>query len=532
MFHIFEKKFPNIEAEETYFYDALDNYCHDTGDAIDKFFTINYLMLLKQYIEEQCSKKEKNTLKLISILSSSLPSQDKTVTTVDLMFNSLLSSAPTSFLPVKYTLIKPNITVDNLYNIFLFFKFNLLNTIKEESCDEDVKLVQSRYQKEMSLLDKSIEQAEAYEEDEIRRQKEAESKENENQDNFQEELEKFLSDYKPHIIKAYLDKRIIGQEEAKRTMSIAIYNHIYKIAHPELKLNKNNVLMIGPSGCGKTEIMRVLSEIIPVPVSFFDTSGVSQNGWKGDKKIKDAVKELAIKTGNTALAQYGIIFLDEFDKLCKPCFTSHNENVSVHIQGETLAMIEGCDVSVSMGSTDDSMYEKPTLINTKNILFVCAGAFEGIEDTVKRMHNKEASIGFGGVSKKTGNNITAKDITKEVIMEFGVIPELAGRISVVTVLNKLTREDMFNILTKCDDNVLDELKLLVKGAYGAELEISEKALQKLIEQLCIDVGARGIRSILFEHFTDILFEVAEKQNIAKIIINDDLTAKYIKKRKK
>jgi len=176
---------------------------------------------------------------------------------------------------------------------------------------------------------------------------------------------------------------------------------------------------------------------------------------------------------------------------------------------------------------EDSMFAQTALLNTKNILFVCAGAFQGIEESVKKIRNKNVSIGFNGLSKNNNEEITAKDITKEVIIEFGVTPELAGRLSVVTVLHKLTREDMFNIVTKCEDNVLDELKSIAKTGYGVELEITEKALMKLIDKLCMDVGARGIRSILFEQFTDILFEISSKENIEKIILDEDLKPKYI-----
>ena len=313
-------------------------------------------------------------------------------------------------------------------------------------------------------------------------------------------------------------------------MSVAIYNHMLLIAHPELKLKKNNVLMVGPSGCGKTEIMRVLSEILPVPISIFDTSGISQNGWKGDKKIKDAVKELVLKTNDITAAENGIIFLDEFDKMCRPAFTSHGENVSVHIQGEALAMIEGCSVEVNL-TGEDNMFQQIAMVNTNNILFICAGAFDGIEDTIKKIKTKDASIGFGNKTINPNEAIKAEDITKDVIIEFGVTPELAGRLSVTTVLHKLTKEDMFNIITKCDDNVLDELKAIAKTGYGIDLEITEKALMKLIDVLCMKVGARGLRSVIFEKFTDILFEVSSKENVSKVVFDEDFVAKYIGEKK-
>ena len=497
MFHIFDKKFANQEEIEEYIYNLIDDYTRNTKSDIDTLNVIRYIITLKDYIETKCPKKERNTLRLISLISSSIDQNGSGITSVDLTFANLLANDPESFLPVKYTLVKSQIDNEALYDILLFFKYNLLITIAAESNKDNIEEIKKKYSKETELLDKSIVTVEKIldEQDNLEAAL-AEENSNKIDGDLKEKIDKFLVEYRPYAIKAYLDKKIIGQEEAKRTMSVAIYNHMLLIAHPELKLKKNNVLMVGPSGCGKTEIMRVLSEILPVPISIFDTSGISQNGWKGDKKIKDAVKELVLKTNDITAAENGIIFLDEF-----------GENVSVHIQGEALAMIEGCSVEVNL-TGEDNMFQQIAMVNTNNILFICAGAFDGIEDTIKKIKTKDASIGFGNKTINPNEAIKAEDITKDVIIEFGVTPELAGRLSVTTVLHKLTKEDMFNIITKCDDNVLDELKAIAKTGYGIDLEITEKALMKLIDVLCMKVGARGLRSVIFEKFTDILFEVS------------------------
>ena len=528
MFHIFEQKFDNKDKVEEYIYEKLDDYTRSTKSDIDALNIIGYLSILKEYIDTKCPKKERNTLRLISLISSSIDVNKNSVTSVDLTFANLLSNEPEAFLPVKYTLIKNSIDNETIYDILLFLKYNLLTTISSESTKDNAEAIRNKYAKETELLNQSINTIEKL----IDEEEEAwEAEENEGvpktlSGDLKTRLEKFLDEYKPFAIKAYLDKRIIGQEEAKKTMSVAIYNHILLLAHPELKLRKNNILMIGPSGCGKTEIMRVLSEIVPVPISIFDTSGISQQGWKGDKKIKDAVKELVIKTKDVETASCGIVFLDEFDKMCRPMFTSQGENVSIHIQGEALAMIEGCNVEVNLGG-EDSLLAQTALLNTQNVLFICAGAFQGIEESVKKLRTKDSSIGFGGKTKSTSDQITAKDITKEVVIEFGVTPELAGRLSITTVLHKLTREDMFAIITKCDDNVLEELKSIAKTGYNIDLEITDEALIKLIDTLCMDVGARGLRSVIFEHFTDILFECSTRNNVQKVIIDKDFTTKYI-----
>ena len=525
MYHIFQKTFPNQSAMDEYIYELLEEYEQTINNDIDKLHIIRFLSVLINYIKEKCGKKEKNTLKLISLVCSSVDQEGKGVTTLDLSFASLMQNEPENFLSVQYNLVRPFIGNYAVFDILTFLKFNLLSTIVRES-NGNVESAQKKYEKESNLLDKYIDAVEKLliEQEQIINNYN-QSLKREISGDLKEKLEQFLQDYKPFKIKEYLDKKIIGQEEAKKTISVAFYNHILLLVKPELKLKKNNVLMIGPSGCGKTEIMRVLSEISPIPISIFDTSGMSQNGWKGDKKIKDAVKELFIKTNDVQLSECGIIFLDEFDKMCRPAFTSSGENVSIHIQGEALAMIEGCDVSVSLNG--DGIFENTQLINTTKILFICAGAFQGIEDVVKKQKNKEASIGFNGKARDTSKEITAKDITKETVMEFGVTPELAGRLSITTVLHKLTKEDMYDIITKCEDNVLDELKLLIKNGYNVDLEITDKALMKLIDKLCLDVGARGIRSVLFEEFTDILYEVSLKEGIEKIVVDDDFVTKYL-----
>lgn len=528
MYHIFEKTFEKESQIEEYIYERIDDYTRNTKSDIDTINVIRYIMVLKEYIEEKCPRKERNTVKLISLIGSSIDESGSNITPIDIIFSNLLNNNPGMYLPIKYALIKSLMDNTSLYDMLLFFKYNLLSTITSESSNKkELEDNQAKYKNEMQLLDKFISKVEKILDDEEDEQEGVFVKDKEVPNALLDKINEFIKKYKPHKIKEYLDRKIIGQDEAKKTMSVAIYNHMILLAHPELKMKKNNVLMIGPSGCGKTEIMRVLSEIVPVPISIFDTSGISQNGWKGDKKIKDAVKELVLKVTDASSAECGIIFLDEFDKMCRPAFTSHNENVSLHIQGEALAMIEGCDVEVSIGGED--MFSSSSLINTKNILFVCAGAFQGIEETVKKQRNKNSSIGFGGIAKDVSDEITAKDITKETIMEFGVTPELAGRLSLTTVLHKLTKDDMYSIVTKCEDNVLDELKRVAKTGYGIDVEIPEETLLVLIDKLCMDVGARGIRSVFYETFIDILFEVSSKTNTKKVVLNKDLVADYIDK---
>jgi ATP-dependent Clp protease ATP-binding subunit ClpX len=209
--------------------------------------------------------------------------------------------------------------------------------------------------------------------------------------------------------------------------------------------------------------------------------------------------------------------------MCRPAITSSGENVSVHIQGEILAMIEGTSVEVSLAGED--VIGLTELVDTKNILFICAGAFAGIEDIVKKEKNKSASIGINAELKSNDYQMNAKDISKETIIKFGVTPELAGRLTITTVLNKLTKDDMYKILTQCEDNVIDELKTIAETGYGCEIDIKEEAIMSLINRLCMDVGARGLRSIVFEYFNDILFDVSKEKNVKKIIVDKDLQSR-------
>lgn len=510
---IFEQSFKTNKEAEEYIFNAINEYTKNTGNSIDTLIVTDYILVLKSYIEAYNSTKN-NYSTLIKMACESIDEDDSGVTTVDGYFTQIATTNPNDFLFTKYLMVKNRVDNDLIYDLLLFLKYNLLLFATTNNC-------RPKYEKEIKMLEDALNKIDSIVDESETEEAGAQD------DNMPQELsskvEKFLEEYKPYKIKEYLDKYIIGQDEAKKIVATTVYNHMIMIAHPEKQLKKNNVLMVGPSGCGKTEIMRVLQRILPVPLSIFDTSGMSQNGWKGDKKVKDAVKELVLKTQDIPSAEHGIIFLDEFDKMCRPAITSSGENVSVHIQGEILAMIEGTSVEVSLAGED--VIGLTELVDTKNILFICAGAFAGIEDIVKKEKNKSASIGINAELKSNDYQMNAKDISKETIIKFGVTPELAGRLTITTVLNKLTKDDMYKILTQCEDNVIDELKTIAETGYGCEIDIKEEAIMSLINRLCMDVGARGLRSIVFEYFNDILFDVSKEKNVKKIIVDKDLQSR-------
>ena len=514
MIKIFDIKFKSETDIKAYIFNAINEYTKNTGNSIDSLIVIDYLVLLKKYIEEFEHDDKSKYLTLLKLIEGSIDRDDSGLVETDDCFTKIISENPENYISTHYLLIKNRLSNEVIYDILLFLKYNLLLFKTENNCKDKFRQETDIIEESINIIEELIDEEEDEEDEDI----------DEMPEELSEKIDKFLEEYKPYKIKEYLDKYIIGQDEAKRIVSTSIYNHMITIAHPELNLKKNNILMVGPSGCGKTEIMRVLSKILPVPLSIFDTSGMSQNGWKGDKKVKDAVKELVLKTEDIPSAEHGIIFLDEFDKMCRPAFTSSGENVSVHIQGEILAMIEGTTVEVSLAGED--VVGLTELVDTRNILFICAGAFDGIQDIVKKEKNKSAAIGINSQLRTTNFEMCAKDITKETIIKFGVTPELAGRLTITTVLNKLTKQDMYDILTKCENNVIDELKLIVQTGYGIDVEIKKEAIETLIDKLCMDVGARGLRSIVFEYFNDILFDVSKEKNIKKVIVNKDLKPEF------
>lgn len=515
MIKLFEKKFCSDTEISEYIFNAVNEYTKNTGNSIDTLIVIDYLVLLKKYIEEYHTKDNSKYLKLLKLVSGSIDKDNSDIVETDECFMQIMTKSPENYLSTHYLLVKNRLDNEVIYDLLLFLKYNLLLFENNNNC-------KGKNAEELTIIEESISIVEELVEEELDEEEGSETTEMPSE--LSEKVDKFLEEYKPYKIKEYLDKYIIGQDEAKRIVATSIYNHMITISHPELNLKKNNILMVGPSGCGKTEIMRVLSKILPVPLSIFDTSGMSQNGWKGDKKVKDAVKELVLKTEDIPSAEHGIIFLDEFDKMCRPAFTSSGENVSVHIQGEILAMIEGTTVEVSLAGED--VIGLTELVDTKNILFICAGAFDGIQDIVKKERNKSAAIGINSQLKDSSFEMTAKDISKETIIKFGVTPELAGRLTITTVLNKLTKSDMYDILTKCENNVIDELKLIVQTGYGVEVDLRKEAIETLIEKLCMDVGARGLRSIIFEYFNNILFDISKEKNIKKVIVDKDLVPKF------
>ena len=334
--------------------------------------------------------------------------------------------------------------------------------------------------------------------------------------NGNSKIDKFLKEYNPLKIKQYLDQYIIGQAEAKKTLSLAFYEHIYRIKYPEKQYRKDNLLLVGPSGSGKTELLRVLKQISPVNITFFDASGMSSDGWKGNKKalsmletaISSAIANASEELPPDVLldiVQKSIIFVDEIDKMLRPTF-SNGQNVSLQIQGEVLKIFEDGDFKAnreSLGIAEPRFHEKNdplnTQISTKNILFICAGAFSDIEE-----YNERNPIGFGDVQHQD----QPKHFTQESLIKYGMTPELAGRIPIIETLHGLTVEDLVNIMAKLPDSAISEFENSLEEKFDYKIQFAETSYYHIAKAVIDSTGARGIRSVLSNLKKEIIFNVS------------------------
>ncbi|MBR5422274.1 MAG: AAA family ATPase [Lachnospiraceae bacterium] len=336
---------------------------------------------------------------------------------------------------------------------------------------------------------------------------------------FHTACERFVREYTPRRIKEYLDRFVLGQEESKVLLSTAVYNHFLRILHPEEHLLKTNVLMIGPSGCGKTELIRRISELVPVPVVITDFSGVVATPWKGRNK-EEALLNLYLKAGkDQELTECGIVFCDEFDKIIPSKLYSKGGDINQELQGQLLGMFEGTDMDVPLG--DKSGGQECILLNTDNILFVCAGAFEGLDKIVKKDYLK-SGIGFGSdVGADENFEMTGVHLKTEHLIEYGMKPELAGRLSAVTVLKALDREMLKRVLTEPEDSILSRYETELKLEDGVRLNVTDAALDVIIDRVMeMSIGARGLNAVVRDILADVLYEVPSMPQLREVMITE------------
>ena len=336
----------------------------------------------------------------------------------------------------------------------------------------------------------------------------------------------------PHKIKASLDEYVVGQEYAKKVMSVAVYNHYKRVmAKPEedgIEIEKSNMLMLGPTGSGKTYLVKTLAKLLDVPLAITDATTLTEAGYIGDDIESVVSKLLAAADNDVERAEHGIIFIDEIDKIAKKKNTNQRDVSGESVQQGMLKLLEGAEIEVPVGASSKNAMVPMTMINTKNILFICGGAFPGLEDIIKERLNKAASIGFKAdlKDKYDKEENLLRQVTVDDVRKFGMIPEFIGRLPILFSLDALTEDMLVSILTTPKNAIIKQYQKLL-AMDEVKLEFEEDALRNIAKRAKEKkVGARALRAIIEEFMLDIMYEIPKDDNIGKVIITED----YIEKK--
>ena len=330
----------------------------------------------------------------------------------------------------------------------------------------------------------------------------------------------------PHKIKASLDEYVIGQEKAKKIISVAVYNHYKRVATntmDDIEIEKSNILMIGPTGSGKTYLVKTLARLLDVPLAIADATSLTEAGYIGDDIESVVSKLLAAADNDVERAEKGIIFIDEIDKIAKKKNTTSRDVSGESVQQGMLKLLEGSEVEVPVGANSKNAMVPLATVNTKNILFICGGAFPDLEDVIKQRLTKQSSMGFGGELKDKYDkdpDILSK-VTVEDLRAFGMIPEFLGRLPIVCTLQGLTKEMLIRILKEPKNAILKQYHKLL-ALDEVDLEFDDGALEAIADKaMKKDTGARALRAIIEDFMLDIMYEIPKDDNIGRVTITKD-----------
>lgn len=330
---------------------------------------------------------------------------------------------------------------------------------------------------------------------------------------------------KPREIVEFLDQYVVGQDRAKRSIAVAVYNHykrINNLGNPSVDLEKSNILMIGPTGSGKTYLARSLAKILGVPFAIADATTLTEAGYVGEDVENVLLKLIQATNYDIKRAEKGIIYIDEIDKIAK-----RGENVSITrdvsgegVQHALLKILEGTVASVPPQGGRKHPQQEMLKIDTSNILFICGGAFSGIDKVIAKGEKKN-TIGFGqAFEEKKEQTLSEKlrGLTPQDLMKFGLTPEFVGRLPVLVALDELNEEAMVKILTEPKNALVKQYQKLLQ-LDGVELEFEEEALREIAQTaMCKNTGARGLRAIMENVMEDIMFDMPDEENVKKCIV--------------
>ena len=341
----------------------------------------------------------------------------------------------------------------------------------------------------------------------------------------------------PHVIKSRLDEYVIGQEKAKKVISVAVYNHYKRVLlqnggqdenqEEKVQIEKSNILMIGPTGSGKTYLVKTLARLLDVPLAIADATSLTEAGYIGDDIESVVSKLLSAADNDVEKAEHGIIFIDEIDKIAKKKNITNRDVSGESVQQELLKLLEGSQVEVPVGSNQKNALTPMTTVDTNHILFICGGAFPDLEDIIRERLTKSTTMGFMGELRdkyESDPDILTK-VTTEDLRTFGMIPEFLGRLPIVVTLQALTKELMVKVLREPKNAILKQYVKLLE-LDEVKLVFEDEALEWIAEEAFKkETGARALRAIIEEFMLDIMYEIPKDSNIGSVVI----TRAYLEK---